>query len=456
MEQFSHVFHIGIGGIGVSAIAHYLHEHGVKISGSDIHTFSRELLPPGGIYWEGHDASHITQDIDAIIYSPAVSEKNPERVRAKELGIPEYSYPEALGMISKQFTTIAVSGTHGKSTTTALLGELFEAASFDPTVIVGAVVPEWKRNYRNGKSDIFIVEACEYRSHMLNISPKTIVLTNLELDHPDYFRDIEHVQEEFSTYIERLSPDDLLIANGDDIHISVIFYRIKADVVRFGMSGAYLDLRATIKQSDQHGQEIALIWRGEALGSFHTLLPGKYNVMNILAACATLLAYRGNIQTIEDVLGRFLGVGRRFETLGKNGTGSTVILDYAHHPTALHAVVEATTDRYPGKTILTIFRPHHQERTKKLFKEFVAVGKHIRHLILLEIYDVPGRDSEDRISSNDLIKSMKQENPNADVQYAADFSAVKKILETYSPSPDILLVVGAGDTDALAHELMQI
>lgn len=444
-------YFIGIGGIGVSAILRLFASKGVAVSGSDIHLPPKDTLPPGE-YFEGADREHVPHDTEMLIYSPAVPESNPERQRALELGITQLSYPEALGRITKPYNTIAISGTHGKSTTTALTGKLFEAGGFDPSVIVGAEVLGWDHNLLKGHSDVFIVEACEYRRSMMNLTPQTIVLTNVELDHPDYYVDLADVKRAFKDYIAKLSGEDLLIINNDDANIRDIVRDSDAIIVRYGVGNGADLVAHNIRQTDTL-QSFELTWKGTLLGTFTTPLPGLYNIYNILAGTATYLAYGGKQEAIQEVLNLFTGVGRRFEIVGEYD-GATIISDYAHHPTALRAVTEAATSRYKDKRILTVFRPHHRERTIKLFNEFVDVIAQIPNTILIEIYDVAGREESVAVSSKDIIEKIMERNANAQVTYAADLAHAEELIRAQAKNFDIILIIGAGDADQLATKII--
>ncbi len=443
---------IGIGGIGVSAIARMFSDKGIVVIGSDVTLPEPGALPLDGRYFEGHDAVNVTADTSVIIYSPAVPPTNPERVRGHEIGIPELSYPEALALVTKNSDTIAVSGTHGKSTTTALLGKLFQAGGMDASVIVGAEVAGWDRNYHKGRGDMFIVEACEYRRNMMFLSPQAILLTNLELDHPDYYKDLADVKSAFRDYIEKLSGEDLLIINNDDANIRDIVKNFDAIMVRYGVGGG-ADLVARNIAEGETEQSFELVWKGTSLGNFTTPMPGLYNIYNILAACATYLAYGGGRDAIQPVLTKFVGVGRRFEIVGNLGD-AVVVSDYAHHPTALKAVVEAAQSRYKGKNLLTVFRPHHRERTIKLMDEFVETMLAIPHSILIEIYDVAGRDEDTPVSSRDIIHHVFKHDPQKDIIYAKDLSEAEELIRSQAHLFDVVLVVGAGDADQLAKRLI--
>lgn len=442
---------IGVSGIGVSALLRYFAKRGVKISGSDV-----ALPPPGwlptGEYADRHDAENVPEHADIVIYSPAVPKENPERRVARERGIPEYSYPEALAFVTRPYNTIAVSGTHGKSTTTALLGKLFAEGGLDPSVIVGAEAEGFDHNLRVGGSDLFIVEACEYRRNMLNLSPQTIVLTNLELDHPDYYVDLADIKNAFREYIAKLSGEDLLIMNNDDANLRDITANFDGIIVRFGVSDDS-DLQAKNIRARSSGQSFELYFKGTLLGNFETTLPGLYNIYNILAGVATFLAYGGNPDVIQKTLSAFTGVGRRFEEVGKLGS-AIVISDYAHHPTALSAVSEGARTRFPEKRILTVFRPHHRERVIKLYDHFVKVLSETQHLLLVEIYDVAGREDVADVGSEELLRSVYALHPNADAVFAKDLSSAEEFIRAHGGDFDVILVIGAGDADQLAKKLV--
>lgn len=441
---------VGAGGIGVSAVASFLSRRGVHASGTDL-----ELPPPGllpeGDFREGHHPEMLEDDIDLLVYSDAVPEADPERERARKLGIPEMNFADALGLVTLGRDTIAVSGTHGKSTTTALLGLLFEAAGADPDVFVGAIVPGWKRNARFGSGrGPFIVEADEYRSHMMSLAPKSILVTNLEWDHPDYYRDIVHLLSMFNGFLSRLPQDGTGIINQDDAHARHAASSMKAQKVTYSVDGD-ADLLLRTFQSDP--SRFSIRWRGKEIGEFVTRLPGRYNKSNIAGALATFLSQSDRFDVIGPTLEQFDGIGRRFEVLGDVG-GTTIISDYAHHPTALRSVVEAAQERFSGKRILVVFRPHQQERTRKLFDEYANVLRDIPDLLLLEIYDVPGRESSEPISSRDLLRTAFLEPADARHRYAASLKDAEDIVRKELSQYDIVLVVGAGDADKLARALL--
>ncbi len=449
----THIYFIGVVGIGVSALVRLAAAQGKRVSGTDLSYVGNEGLPTG-TYHNVHDAAHITPDVDLIIYSPAVRPENPERVAARTLGISELSYPEALGDVTTMYRTVAVSGTHGKSTTTALLGALAVAGALDPTVVVGAVVPGFKQNLRRGNSDLFIVEACEYKEAMRNLHPTIVTLTNLEHDHPDYYHSMDDLRAAFARYIGALSSDAQVVVNADSAELIALTKHIPQRVTTYAIN-TDADLRAINIQATAHDTTFTLLWNGASLGTFTTSLPGMYNIANILAAVATYLVIGGEHGVIAEVIRAFPGIGRRFEVLGLLD-GATVITDYAHHPTALASVVEGTRMRYPGKRILTVFRPHHRERTRVLFDDFVRVCADINPLYLIEIYDVAGREDGTPISSSDILRAIAEVQPKHGCTFLPTIDAAAAEIRAHAAAFDVILVVGAGDADALARSLVQM
>jgi UDP-N-acetylmuramate--alanine ligase len=438
---------IGAGGIGVSAIGTFFAQRGAVISGTDIELPPRNLLPPGE-YREGHHPEMIVRGIDLIVYSDAVPSDDPERVRARELQIPEMNFAKALGAVTAGRPTIAISGTHGKSTTTALTGLFFEAAGLDPSVFVGAVVPAWEKNVRLGTGP-FIVEADEYREHMMELSPITIAITNLEWDHPDYYRDSIHVMSVFSGFLKKLGTDGIAVINVGNPNTRHAAAGCDSRRVTYALDA---DAELTLRTTSESNERFRVSWHGTDMGEFSTLLPGRHNKENIACALATFLTICENWRAVASVLETFRGIGRRFEEIGMLGT-SLVVSDYAHHPTALDAVVHAAYERYQNKRILFVFRPHQMERTRKLFDEYVRVIQRIPDLLVLEVYDVPGRSSKDTISSRDLL-DIAVGGETASHHFAPDLSAAEAFLRAAAQRYDVIVVIGAGDADKLARALV--
>ncbi len=418
---------IGIGGIGVSALARYYLGKGHEISGSDLVSseITASLKKKGVKLFIGkHKAKNLSTRTGLVIYSPAVPENNPEIKKAKKLKIKYQNYPQALGELTKQHFTIAVSGTHGKSTTTSMIGLLLEKAGFDPTVIVGTKLKEWKNsNCRIGKSKYLVIEADEWQASFLNYWPKIVVLTNIEEEHMDFFKDMNHIFEVYTKYLNNLSKDGILVANKDNQNVRKMAEKISG-------SKYY-----SIKQKESEKLRNIL------------QIPGEHNVSNALAALSVAQILKIPNKVSFESLREYKGSWRRFEIKQSiiNQKQITIISDYAHHPTEIKVTLKATREKYPDKKIWCIFQPHQYQRTHYLWNDFIKVFRNslIDKLIITDIYDVAGREDKEikrKTSSEKLIKQIDQSRalylPKNQIM-----SYLKQNLE----SGDILMIMGAGD-----------
>ncbi|MEK7607026.1 MAG: UDP-N-acetylmuramate--L-alanine ligase [Patescibacteria group bacterium] len=451
---------IGIGGIGVSALAKWYRLQGCSVNGSDVKKseISADCEAMGIEVFEGHNPNNIRPDTDMVIYSDAVQENNPERNEARRLHITEMSYAQALGEISRNKRTIAISGTNGKSTTTAMVGLILEAAGFDPTVIVGSKVSSFKHgNLRVGKTDWFVVEGDEYRDHMLHLAPEMIILTNIELDHTDYFRDVKHLEESFMRYVDGLHKqrEGTLVVNLDNRiceRISAVA-RGYARVITFGsaMPADFLGRHRRSKSQRQYFDLTRKVSQEETMGTIELQIPGEINMYNALAAASCAVSLGISLATIQKALADFSGIWRRFERVG-TWKGAEIISDYAHHPTSVAATLAAAREFFPGKRIIAVFQPHHRNRTRALFDDFAKSFSGADVAIVNEIYDVAGREEDgDTISSRELVEAMKH--PHA--HYAADLDETLRLSEEIIKERDVVLIMGAGSIDSLARKLVQ-
>jgi len=416
---------VGIGGIGMSALAKLMHIQGATVSGSDL-LFSEviESLEGLGIeVTEGHDADNLPEETQLLVYSSAIGETNPERKEAAERGIKQRSYFEFLGDISKNYKTIVVTGTHGKSTTTAMLGTILVQAGFDPTVIVGTIVPGFEHgNLRVGQSPYLVVEGCEYRANMLNLRPDMIVLTNIEEDHLDYYRDLDHIRATFQKFIKKLGESNLVIWDKND------------------PESAKLEIPNGLNHRE--------------LGRMTLQIPGAHNETNARSAMTAAMALGVSFEPCRVALEKFPGVWRRFETVGYYNE-SQVISDYGHHPTEISATIKAIRAAYPGKRLVHCFQPHQHARTKALFKGFVTSLQNADHLILTEVYDVAGRDEDQSINSADLFGALKEAKPDISIEYAKTLEDVELLCRQYAGEETLILIQGAGDIDDVARNLFK-
>lgn len=423
------VHFIGIGGIGVSALAQYYLAKGDKISGSDLVSSEiTDFLKEKGVkVFIGNRADNINKDLDLVIYSPAVKPDNPEFEKAKNLGLELKSYPEALGELTRKYFTIAIAGAHGKSTTTAMIGLVLIKAELDPTVIVGTKLKEFGgSNFRTGKSKFLVIEACEYDGSFLNYSPQIIVVTNIDKEHLDYFKNFNNVKKEFRKFILKLPKDGFLVANGDD-----------KNLIKISKSKFKTDLYS-IKQKE-----------AKKLKRF-LKIPGQHNVSNGLAALklARILGIPDKISF--NSLSEYKGSWRRFEILKEDPY--TLISDYGHHPNEIMATLNSAREKYPKKKIWCIFQPHQYQRTHYLFKDFVKVFKKlpINNIIITDIYDVAGREEKkisSTVNSENLVKKINKKN----VKYMNNHNAEKYVKENIK-NGEVLIIMGAGDIYKLINK----
>jgi UDP-N-acetylmuramate--alanine ligase len=443
-EDLSRVHFVGIGGIGMSAVAKWMLHKEIKVTGSDMHAsaITHDLALRGAKFFSGHSVENLSEDVQLLVYSPAVPEDNIERALARERGVRELSYPELLGEISKTFSTIVVTGTNGKSTTTAMLGLILEAAGYDPTVLVGSLVPGFKDgNLRMGKGRFFVVEGCEYKANMLHLEPEMIVLTNIEEDHLDFYRDLAHIQETFQSFVDKLKGQGMIVVNGDDEASKAL--NIMRPIT-YGADGAY----KLISRRTEPGRQIVESNHGE----LELQIPGAFNAHNALAALAAAMELGVPFETCARALKEFAGTWRRFERVG-TWHGADIISDYAHHPTGVRETLKAAREFFPHRRILLCFQPHQHNRTKELFDGFVEALRGADGLVVTEIYDVAGRNEDSDVSGNDLVEAIHKIDAAKDVRYAKDFASAKSELRDMVKPGDVLIVMGAGDVDEVAREL---
>ena len=454
IESIKKVYISGVGGIGVSAIARFFIDRGVEVEGSDCvkSEVTEDLARKGAQVHYEQKAENVTFNNDLFVYSSAVPAENEERQKAKELNLMQKSYFEMIGEISRKYNTIAVSGTNGKSTSTAMLAGILINAEEDPTVIVGSHYEMLGANFRAGKSDTFLVEACEYRAHMLLLQPNCIILTNIEEDHLDFFKDINHIVQTFQQYINSLkSEDDILIYNNDDVNIREM-QKPKCKKVSFGLiHGA--DVWANKIHKAPGKQVFEIVAYGQSLGQFELNIPGDINIYNALAAISYALSQDIPVGVIREGIKQYTGIWRRFEIV-KNDK-FTVVSDYAHHPTSVKSTIEATKEFFPGRRLIAVFQPHQQDRTKKMFDEFLTSFDKANIVVLSEIYDVTGReDGETKISSKDMALAMGDDDPIKEIHYVDSIDDTLLKINNMVQEDDVVLIMGAGNIYKIADQIV--
>ena len=360
MENTKHIHFIGIGGIGMSALARlFLHE-GKQVSGSDRapSDITKALETEGVRFFSPQVADNVTDDIDMVVYTEAMPKDHPEMVAAQKLGVKMVNYFEALGDIVNQYYLIAIAGSHGKTTTTAMMTDVFESAGKDPTAIIGSLRSKTKSNFRAGKSQYAIVEACEYKRDFLSLAPTVLVITNIELEHVDYYKSLEDVQSAFRALAEKVPENGAIVANLSDANVRPVVEGLRCTVIDYSK---FLDPLLDLKQ------------------------PGLHNQMNAAAVIATAVNDGIDPMQIRIALEKFMGTWRRFEYKGEVN-GAPVYDDYGHHPTEIRVTLQGTREMFPERKILLVYQPHLDSRTEKLFDDFVTALGSADHLILYPAY----------------------------------------------------------------------
>lgn len=418
LSSYTRVHCIGIGGIGLSALARYCLSHGALVSGSDNGEptrISQHLMKEGATIFVGHDASHIRSGTDLVIYTIAIAHNNPELLRAKELGITCMSYPEALGLLSQEYITIAVCGTHGKTTTTAMLASAFTALGESPTVIVGSLLTEGGSNYVKGDGKYLIVEACEYKRSFLNLYPTHVLVTNIDNDHLDYYKDIADITSAFQEFASKIPENGYLVTHAD----------------------VSLQTQGLIVDGDTMDRD-----------SIELTVPGVHNRSNAQLVLSLVKALGLSAEKAREGLQQFSGTWRRMQYMGEY-TGAKLYDDYGHHPTEIKATLQAMREKFPESKykLVVVFQPHLYSRTKLLLDEFATSFTLADTIYILPIY--ASREKKDEsVSSLDLVEKT------LNAIYVETLDEVKKEIDKKYHSGSVVLTLGAGDVYKL-HELLK-
>ncbi len=444
-----HYFLIGIGGVGMQGLANLLKDMGAQVSGSDINDFGarKELIASGIGVYVGHDASHITADINEVVRSVAIPDTNPEVMAAKRRNIPVRRRLEIIGEVMKEKTSIAIAGTHGKTTTTKMIALIAKAAGRDPLALIGAEVKNLKSNIMLGHGPIMIVEACEYGRSFLDTRPKVAVITNIEADHLDYYKDIEDIKSAFRDFAELVPKDGAIIANGNDENVREVLKGIDRKIIWAGLNDGN-DVRAT----DLEFREGRLYFsiNGSRL---HLQVPGRHNVANAALAWGAAKFLGIDDSTIKHVLqDEFKGVERRFEILG-TAAGITFMDDYAHHPTEIKAALEGAKEYFGGRRLIVVFHPHQFSRTRILLNDFATSFGDASLVVVAPIYAV--RDTEkdkQSINAQDLVKAIDEVSHNA--KFVGDFDEIKTFVRGELMPDDVLVTMGAGLANEFGRSLL--
>lgn len=447
-----HVHFIGIGGISMSGLAEILLKAGFKVTGSDqkASPITEQLEIKGALVYIGQRASNIEDTPDLVVYTAAISKDNEEFTACKNAGIPMLTRAQMLGQIMANYeSSVAVSGTHGKTTTTSMLSCIFLEADADPTISVGGMLDAIGGNIRVGHSDYFITEACEYTNSYHAFFPKLSIILNVDADHLDFFKDIEEIKESFHTFATNLGNDGILVINGDMDAYQAVVHDLSCKIITFGLKETNTFYPANIRTDENGNMLFEVMRQGALLGEIHLGLGGEHNITNALAAIAAALELGISFDACRTGLAACQSAKRRFEYKGTLG-GVTIIDDYAHHPTEIKATLN-TASHKPHHEIWLVFQPHTYTRTKALFNEFVEALSGTDHIILADIYAAREKDTG-LIHSQDLLKALLDR--GADAHYFGSFDEIENFLLKNCKKNDLLITMGAGNVVDIGEHLL--
>jgi UDP-N-acetylmuramate--alanine ligase len=449
------VHFIGIGGTGLSAIARVLLESGYTVTGSDrlLSPLARSLQQAGVRVYEGHAPEYV-QGADLVIRSSAIPDDHPEVLAAQRKGIPVMKRSDFLGSLMADRLGIAVAGTHGKTTTTAMVAWILSALGQDPSFIAGGVLKNLGTNARAGKGRPFVIEADEYDRMFLGLNMQVAVITNIEHDHPDCFPTPQDYVQAFREFVQRLPQEGWLLACVDDLGARSLFEEAAHEGVHALGYGISTGLEAVIRGEDLRPQPeggfafVAVVGLGGQRLNVSLQVPGVHNVRNALAALGVAWKLGLPLSEAAQALGAFQGTGRRFEVVGEVD-GITLIDDYAHHPTEIQATLAAARARYPGRSLWAVWQPHTYSRTRSLLDQFIAAFADADHVLVTEVY--PAREPVDPdFSSRQIVASMC----HPDAKYLGSLAQATGELLSQLHSGDVLLVLSAGDADQISMNVL--
>ena len=436
----------------MSGLAEILLEEHFTISGSDAREsdLTRHLEHMGVTVYYGQAASNIKEGVDLVVYTAAIREDNPEFLRARELNIPMMSRAELLGQIMDNYeNSIAIAGTHGKTTTTSMISQILLAAKADPTITVGGILKALDGNLRVGKSNIFVSEACEYTNSFLHFYPKYSIVLNVEAEHLDFFKDIQDIRHSFHQFLSNTKKDGAILLNGEIDNYKELTEGLPNEVITFGLTDSCDYHPADITFNEKACASFTAMHHDTPVMKVSLNVPGMHNVSNALAAIALALDFKIPAEAIAAGLNAFGGADRRFQYKG-TVDGVTVIDDYAHHPTEIRATLTAAKN-YPHKRLVLVFQPHTYSRTKAFLNDFADVLSLADVVVLADIYAAREKNTYG-ISSKDLLEVLEKK--GTDCHYFPSFEEIEKFLLKNCMNGDLLITMGAGDIVNVGEHLL--
>ena len=453
LKIYRHIHMIGIGGVSMSGIAEILKHWGFTVTGSDWSEseITKKLNLDGIHVVIGHDVNMVAK-ADIVVYTAAIKQDDPELVKAKELGIPTVERADFLGLITKAFdNTICISGTHGKTTTTSMVSMCFLEAGLDPSIQVGAELKAIDGNYRIGKSENFIIEACEYVESFLKFYPKAEIILNIDNDHLDYFKNIENINLAFIKYVKLLPSNGLLVVNSDNDYCAKLHEYTDAKDVSYGIKNEKANFVSRNITFNKNGFALFDVYHNNNFyGSFELSVPGPHNVLNALACISLCDSYGISKTDIKSALKKYTGAHRRFEFVG-NINGASIYDDYGHHPTEIKATAIALKKKTYNQSWV-VFQPHTYSRTKNLLDDFADSLTYFDNIIITDIYAARETNTYN-VSSEDIVKKIKELGRTA--IYIKDFEDIVSYLKEHAQKDDIILTLGAGTVTKIGPMLLK-
>ncbi|SCG84238.1 UDP-N-acetylmuramate-L-alanine ligase [Proteiniborus sp. DW1] len=450
-HSFSHVHFIGIGGISMSGLAEILLENGYRVSGSDMKSSNilKKLESKGAVINIGHNRDNIG-DADLVVYTDAISKDNPELLEAYEKNITTVDRGTFLGQLMRLYkNSIAVTGTHGKTTTTGMMSVIFNDSHLDPTILLGGELDQIGGNVRIGNGEVLLTEACEYKGNILKFYATIGVILNIDEDHLDYYQDLNHIIQTFSDFVKLISEDGYIVANSDDKNVMKAIKNSKCNIITFGVKDDAIYRATDITFNDRGLPSFKLVVNNDKTYEVTLGALGIHNVYNALAAIATAHICGVSMDSIIDSIVKYTGTHRRLEYKG-NLRGATIIDDYAHHPTEVKATLAALKNSSNGK-IICAFQPHTYTRTKALLNEFADSFSDADKVIIADIYAAREQDTgviHSRDLANEIVKN------GVDAEYLGTFEEIGDYIRNNASEGDIIVTMGAGDIYIVGEMLL--
>lgn len=451
LSTIHHIHFIGIGGIMMSGIAEMLQQRSFLITGSDQNESerSKNLVNLGIKVFIGHEASHVNGS-DLIVYTSAISDDNPEYQAAKEQNIPLLSRAEMVGILMPEYnTSIAVSGAHGKTTTTSMISNILNASEYNPTVLVGGITKNRGSNVQIGDNSVLLLEACEYKENFLSFNHNLGIILNIDEDHLDYFDDLDHIISSFIKFAKKIPSTGVLILNNDDYNARKVISHVDCEIITFGINTESSFQVKNVTFNNQGHSKFDVYHHEDFYGTFFLRCPGQHNIYNALASIVTAYVLEVPVETIVESIKSYDGTERRFEILGTY-KDATIIDDYAHHPNEIKATILAA-HKLPHNKITCIFQPHTYTRTQNLMLQFASAFNEADQIIITDIY-AAREDNSPKVHAKDLVKAISEENEN--VKYIEKFEDIVSYIQSTARENDLILTLGAGNIRAVGESIL--